>query len=499
MTGRELLVESEGGEVRIASLLDGEVVDLIVERETGGTIVGDIFLGRVQRVLHGIGAAFIDIGMERDGFLPLSDVDRNPAFNGRPLVEGEKICVQVKRDAFAQKGPQLSRVVSLPGRFLVYSPYGERISVSRQIDDEAERQRLIELTEALAYEDEGFVVRTVAEGAAEGPLAEEADRLRALWDDIAALQETAAAPSVLYNDLGPLGRVVRDHAQDDVAAIWFDSPAALADARAFTAKFWPDLSARLHLFEGQEGLFDSYGVEEAIEIALQRRVMLPSGGGIVVESTEALSAIDVNSGRYVEGSGPEENALRTNLEAADAIVSQVKLRNLGGVVLLDFIHMDEDRHWDQVLARLTDGFRQDRISCRVLGRTAAGLVELVRRRRRPPLADTMLATCDRCDGEGRVMNAESVAYNVLRALIRTARKGSKGPLTLAAHPAVIERLEALFAEGDADGDGTSKGEGGHRAIGRLVHHRPMPGYRIDRYDIVSGDSDSQKSDGASDD
>jgi ribonuclease G len=488
MTGRELLVEAEGGEVRIASILNDEVVDLIIERQTGGTIVGDIFLGRVQRVVQGIGAAFVDIGMDRDGFLPLSDVDRNPLLNLPKPVEGDKICVQVKRDGFAQKGPQLSRVVSLPGRFLVYSPYGERINVSRQIDEEAERQRLTELTEALAYEDEGFVVRTVAEGVGEGPLADEADRLRVLWDDIAALQKSVSAPSVLYRDLGPLGRVVRDHAQDDVEAIWFDSPASLADARAFSEKFWPDLAARLHLFADDEGLFDSYGVDEAIEIALQRRVALPSGGGIVVESTEALSAIDVNSGRYVEGSGPEENALRTNLEAADAIVLQVRLRNLGGVVLLDFIHMDEDAHWEQVLGRLKDGFRRDRISCRVLGRTAAGLVEIVRRRRRPPLADTMLTMCRHCDGEGRVLNAETVAFDALRALMKSARNGAEGALTLSAHPAVIEKLEAFAADA---------GEV-YKGIGRLVHHKPMPGYRMDRYDIVSADGYSGDSGGAVD-
>lgn len=486
MTGRELLVEAEGGEVRIASILDDEVVDLIIERQTGGTIVGDIFLGRVQRVVQGIGAAFVDIGMDRDGFLPLSDADRNPALNLRKLVEGDKICVQVKRDGFAQKGPQLSRVISLPGRFLVYSPYGERINVSRQIDDEAERQRLTELTEALAYEDEGFVVRTVAEGVDERPLGDEADRLRVLWDEIAVLQESVSAPSVLYRDLGPLGRVVRDHAQDDVEAIWFDSAASLADARAFSEKFWPDLATRLHLFEGSEGLFDSYGVDEAIEIALQRRVALPSGGGIVVEGTEALSAIDVNSGRYVEGAGPEENALRTNLEAADAIVLQVRLRNLGGVVLLDFIHMDDDAHWEQVLGRLKDGFRHDRISCRVLGRTAAGLVEIVRRRRRPPLAETMLTMCRHCEGEGRVMNAESVAFEALRALIKSARNGPEGPLTLSANPAVIEKLEAFSADA---------GEG-YAGIGRLVHHQPMPGYRMERYDIVSADGYAGDPDGA---
>jgi ribonuclease G len=489
MTVRELLVEAEGGEVRIASVVDGDVVDLIIERETGGTIVGDIFFGRVQRVVQGIGAAFVDIGIGRDGFLPLSDADRNPALNARPLVEGEKICVQIKRDAFAQKGPQLSRVISLPGRFLVYSPFGEQINVSRQIDDEVERQRLIELTEALAYEDEGFVVRTVAEGAGEGPLAAEADRLRTLWDDIVALQDSVSAPSVLYRDLGPLGRVVRDHAQDDVEAIWFDSAASLADARAFSEKFWPDLTARLHLFDGSEGLFDSHGVDEAIEIALQRRVALPSGGGIVVETTEALSVIDVNSGRYVEGTGPEENALRTNLEAADAIVCQVKLRNLGGVVLLDFIHMDEDAHWEQVLGRLKDGFRHDRISCRVLGRTAAGLVELVRRRRRAPLAETMLTMCGHCDGEGRVMNAESVAFDALRALIKSARNGPVGALTLSANPAVIEKLKDFAVDA---------GEG-YAGIGRLVHHRPMPGYRMDRYDIVTADGYSGDSDGAVDD
>ena len=488
MTMRELLVEADGGEVRIAAVVDGDVVDLIVEREIGGTIVGDIFFGRVQRVVHGIGAAFVDIGMERAGFLPLDDIDKNPDSHGA-LSEGEAICVQVKRDAFAQKGPQLSWAISLAGRFLVYAPYGERISVSRQIENEAERARLIELTEVLAYEDEGFVVRTVAEGADEGPLAAEADRLRTLWDDIVASQEPGKTPMVLYSDLGPLQRVLRDHAQDDVEAIWFDSAAALADARSFCQKLWPDLVDRLHLFEGPGSLFESYGVDEAIEIALQRRVALPSGGGIVVESTEALTAIDVNSGRYVDGAGPEANALRTNLEAADAVVRQVRLRNLGGMIILDFIHMEEDASWTKVLGRLQEGFLHDRISCRVLGRTEGGLVELVRRRRRPPLADTMLATCYACNGEGRVKNPDTVAFDVLRALMRTARQGQGGgPLTLSANPAVIDTLDRFRAEfGDDDP---------YVRIGRVINHHPVSSYRIDRYDIVANDGHPGDPDGA---
>lgn len=483
MTGRELLVEAEGGEARIAAVVDGEVIDLIVERGASGTIVGNILLGRVQRVVHGIGAAFVDIGMDRAGFMPLADVDRNPAAQGK-LAEGEVVCVQVKRDAFAQKGPQLSRSISLPGRFLVYSPYGERISVSRLIDDEAERERLIDLVEALAYEDEGFVVRTVAEGADEAPLVEEADRLRALWDDIVAMQASADPPAVLYADRGPLERVLRDHAQDDVEAILFDNGKALGDARAFCETVWPDLADRLRLFEGPGGLFESYGVDEAIEIALQRRVPLPSGGGIVVESTEALTAIDVNSGRFVDGAGPEENALRTNIEAADAIVRQVRLRNLGGLIVLDFIHMDEEESWDRVLDRLHQGFLHDRISCRVLGRTEGGLVELVRRRRRPPLADTMLTGCQDCAGEGQVKNAETVAFDALRALMRTARHGPEGALTISAHPAVIDIMEAFRAESGRDGP--------YARIGRMVDHCAMADFRIDQYDIMFADNYSEE-------
>ncbi len=474
MTGRELLVEAEGGEIRIAAVEDGEIVDLIVERESRGSIVGDVFLGRVQRVVSGIGAAFVDIGMDRAGFLPLSDVDRNPAIGTRPPIEGDRVCVQVKRDAFAQKGPQLSRVISLPGRLLVYSPYGVRISVSRQIENEAERDRLIELMEGMAYEDEGFVVRTVGEGADENALSDEAERLRAIWDDIALKSETADAPSPVYRDIEALGRVVRDHAQDDVEAILFDSTAALKEAQSFCRDFWPDLEDRLGLYEGPEGMFEAYGVDEAIETALQRSVALPSGGGIVVESTEALSAIDVNSGRFVDGAGPEQNALRTNLEAAEAIVRQVRLRNLGGLILLDFIHMDEDENWDRVLDRLVEGFQHDRISCRVLGRTEAGLVELVRRRRRPPLADTMMMTCVACNGEGRIKNAETVAFEALRALHLSARNGPEGALEVRAHPSVLERLEAFRDEA---------GGGSYPGVGRMVSHCARRDFSVDRFEI----------------
>lgn len=246
---RELLIEAVGSEARIAVLEDDNVVDLIVERDAGASLVGNIYLGRVQRVVDGIGAAFVDIGLGRAGFLPLRD--------GATVTEGAAVRVQVTRDAFGEKGPQISLNPTLPGRLLVYSPTGGRMAVSRQVEEEEERDRLLSIIEGFAGDDEGFIVRTVAEGATETMMAEEAENLRDAWENVLALQSGAEAPASLYQDIDLLQKALRDHAQEDVSAIYFDNAGALADARDFSTRFAPGLTERLKLHDGPVSLFDS--------------------------------------------------------------------------------------------------------------------------------------------------------------------------------------------------------------------------------------------------
>lgn len=465
---RELLIEAIGSEARIAVLEDDTVVDLIIERDAGASLIGNIYLGRVQRVVDGIGAAFVDLGLNRAGFLPLRD--------GAAVTEGAAVRVQVTRDAFGEKGPQISLNPTLPGRLLVYAPTGGRMAVSRQIEEEPERDRLLSIIEGLAADDEGFIVRTVAEGASETMMAEEAENLRDAWENVLALQNGADAPAVLYQDIDLLQKALRDHAQEDVSAIFFDNAGALADARDFSARFAPGLTDRLQLHAGPASLFDSRDVDEAVEAALFPRVPLPSGGGLVIESTEALTAVDVNSGRFTQGVDPADSARRTNLEAAEEVARQIRLRNIGGVIIIDFIDLEDEASWQEILDRLAGGFVTDRIHCRVVGRTEAGLVELIRRRRRRPLAEILTMDCDICEGLGIQKNAETAAFEILRALRREVAHGVAGPLTLCVNPAVDQILEAME---DADG--------GHPldSIGRQVTVRTEPDYANDEYEIFA--------------
>jgi ribonuclease G len=467
---RELLIEAVGSEARIAVLEDDNVVDLIVERDAGASLVGNIYLGRVQRVVTGIGAAFVDIGLGRAGFLPLR--------NGEMVTEGAAVRVQVARDAFGEKGPQISLNPTLPGRLLVYAPAGGRMAVSRQIEDENERERLLSIVENLAMDEEGFIVRTVAEGATEIMMAEEAENLRDAWENVIALQNDADAPAVLYQDIDLLQKALRDHAQEDVSAIYFDDAGALADAREFSFRFAPGLVDRLQLHSGPVSLFDSREVDEAVEAALVPRVSLPSGGGLVIEATEALTAVDVNSGRFTQGTDPADSARRTNLEAADEVARQIRLRNIGGVIVVDFIDMEDEEGWQEILDRLTQGFVTDRIHCRVVGRTEAGLVELIRRRRRRPLSEILFMDCDVCEGLGLQKNAETAAFDVLRALRREVSHGAAGPLTLCVNPEV-DRILANMED--------ANGENPLDCIGRRVTVCTEPDYANDEYDIYVDD------------
>lgn len=463
---RELLIETTAGEARIAILEDDRVVDLVVEREAGASLVGNIYLGRVQRVVTGIGAAFVDIGIPKAGFLPLR--------GGQTVTEGEAVLVQVARDAFGEKGAQLSLSLTMPGRLLVYGPTTGRLSVSRQIEDEEERNRLLGIVEDIAVDEEGFIVRTVAEGASASRIAEEAENLRDAWEAVMAARSGESAPAILYQDLDLLLKAMRDHAQDDVSVIWFDDARSLGDARAFCERFVPGLVDRLRQHDGLSSLFDDRGVEDAIDGALLDRVSLPSGGGIVIEGTEALTAIDVNSGRFVDGADPQDSALRTNLEAATEIARQIRLRNVGGVIVADFIDLEDEEAWPEILARLEEGFATDRVHCRVIGRTEAGLVELIRRRRRRPLAEILLTDCDQCEGTGRIRNAETTAFDVLRALRREALHGLEGPLTVCVEASVEVILDAMETE---------DGESPLDLIGRTVILRAEPDFAVDEFDI----------------
>jgi len=381
------------------------------------------------------------------------------------------------RDAYGRKGPQLSRRLTLAGRYLVYAPYGGRVAVSRQIEDETARNRLLDLAGRLADGGEGFVVRTAAEGADAAGIAAEVPLLRAAWQALCEAREAADAPALLHGEPGPIERALRDHGRPDIEAIRIEYGPGLEAAQAFCRRFAPDLLERLNAHRGEVPLFSAHGIEDAIAGALERRVTLPSGGAIVIDQTEALTAIDVDSARYSGGGDPAGAAFATNLEAAAEIARQVRLRNIGGLIVVDFIHADDEAQWDRVLGVLAQGFADDRNPCRVLGRTAGGLVEMTRRRRREGLRETMFVRCEACEGTGLERRPATVAAEIFRALRHDAHALPGAGLEVHADALVIEALRGLDGGGE---DGLS------RAIGRKVTLFADDDYAPEGFDIFAG-------------
>jgi len=480
----ELLVNVMPGEIRAAVVSESALVELFIERDRRASMVGNICLGRVERVVPGMDAAFVDIGTGRSGFIGLDaardGVGRAEAGGDRGriadyLTEGEAITVQVVKDSIGGKGPQLARRITLPGRYLVYTPTQSRVAVSRQIEDENEQERLSDLMAGIAEPGEGFILRTASAGADADELEDDAEYLRELWIDIEAILDQASAPALLHGELDPLLRIFRDHVHDDMSAIRIDDRAGCNEARGFCARFMPHMEDRIEFHDGPEPVFELYDVEDEIARAREPRLGLPSGGGIVIESTEALTAIDTNSGSFTGASRLAETALYTNLEAAEEIARQIRLRNIGGLIIIDFIHLDDDDDWERVIVALEDALALDRNPSRVMGLTEAGLVEVTRRRRRESLDQALSEWCVPCAGTGRVSTGETVAHEVMRALRREARAGRPGTLAVGAAADVIDAMEdeaaTAFEELSA-------------SLGRKILLRREPGYGRDHFDIT---------------
>lgn len=474
---QELFINVMPAEVRAALVDEGILTELILERRERASLVGNVYLGRVQRMMNGMEAAFVDIGLGRSGFLGLDDNRRGNGVGveGGPVHEGAAVLVQVIKDAIGTKGVQLSRRLTLPGRYLVYAPQQDRVMVSRQIADEAERDRLTELMDDIAQPGEGFILRTASEGADGEELAGDAEHLRQIWTEIEQSQHTLEAPARLHADIDPILRILRDYALDDIDEIHLDERRASDAAKAFCDRVMPGMSDRVRLHSGPEDMFSRYDLEDEIDRAGQRRVDLPSGGGLIIESTEALTAIDVNSGRFEAGSDLEQTAFRTNCEAAEEGARQIRLRNIAGLIVVDFIHMEEDAHWDEVLDILEDVVSDDRNPTRVLGSTEAGLVEITRRRRREPLLHLMTDSCPTCGGLGRVMSVDAVCIEILRAIRREARVTPPGVLALHASGEIADALSDRY--GEAVDEILAE-------TGRSIEIRDAAGYSRESYDIV---------------
>jgi ribonuclease G len=443
----ELLINVSPGEVRAAMIEDGILVDLVHARGHKASLVGNIYFARVTRLMPGMNAAFVDIGTGRSGFIDL-DGARPAGDGGRRdgkrigdfLTEGEAILVSVTKDASGRKGVELSRRIGLPGRYLVYTPFQQGVAVSRQIGAAEEQDRLRNVVGAFAKPDEGFIARTAAAGASAEDLAADAESLRDAWSRVVAAQSSAEPPALLHAELDPVLWLLRDMLHEGVQTIRIDNPAKAQDARDFAARYIPWSEDRIVLHSDDEPLFERFNVEDAIEQALSPRVPLPNGGFIVIESTEALTAIDVNSGGFVGRENPEETALAINLDAAREIARQLRLRNIGGLIVVDLINMDAEDARRRVLDEITKACARDRTPTRVIGLTEAGLIEITRRRRRESLAQLFTDPCAPCEASGRVRTVETVALDLLRAIVREARVGEPGTLIAYAAGEVVGTL-----------------------------------------------------------
>ena len=475
-------------ETRAALLENGVLQELFVERASRRGLTGNLYQGRVSRVLPGMQAAFIDIGLERTAFLHASDiVQPDDAENGdaaprtdsiRELVsEGADILVQVLKDPLGSKGARLTTFVTIPSRYLVFMPFGHGVGVSARIENEGERQRLREAVQSAVVDGEagGYIVRTAAEGAASEALRADMLFLRRLWEVLDANAHSARAGTLVHEDLALPLRLMRDLVGEGVDRVLVDHDATCDRMREFATTFMPALGARVERYAGSRPIFDLHAVEEEIQRSLDRKVALKSGGYLIIDQTEALTTIDVNTGAYVGHRNLEETIFRTNLEAAVAIARQLRLRNLGGIVIIDFIDMHEEEHRRQVLQALEKALAADHARTNVSTVSPLGLVEMTRKRTRESLAHQLCAPCAACEGRGYVKTPETVCYEIFREILRQTGQFEFQELLVLAHQDVIERLldEESAALGELE-----------VLTGKPIRLQTEALYLIDQYDVV---------------
>ncbi len=442
----DILINVTPQETRVAVIEHGIVQELHIERTSARGLVGSIFTGRVVRVLPGMQSAFIDIGGERAAFLHVADIWSN-RHNGDPVVpierllsEGQNLMVQVIKDPIGTKGARLSTQISIAGRLLVYLPQDPHIGISQRIEDEEERQHLREKLQQLLLPEEkgGYIIRTMAETASDRELGLDIEYLRKLWHGIQEKAQAGTALALLYRDLDLSLRVLRDFVNEETKRIQIDSRETFQTMQNFAREFTLTGAERIEHYQGERPLFDLFGTEDEIEKALARRVGLKSGGYLIIDQTEALTTVDVNTGGFVGVRNFDDTIFKTNLEAAQVIARQLRLRNLGGIIIIDFIDMDTEEHKNAVLNEFRKALARDRTRMTVNGFTQLGLVEMTRKRTRESLAHVLCEACPVCEGRGQLKTAQTVCYQVLRELLREARQFSAREFRILASQQVID-------------------------------------------------------------
>ena len=449
----DILINWSPQETRVAVVENGVLQELHVERSLERGLVGNVYLGKVARVLPGMQSAFIDVGLERAAFLHVADVWHRPAEGETPgqarsaqsqqpierqIFEGQALTVQVIKDPLGTKGARLSTQISIAGRLLVFLPQDDHIGVSQKIASGLRDELRCRLQALTSGEGGGFILRTNGEDASDAELSEDIGYLRKAWARIRDAAARLAPLSLLHQDLNLLQRVLRDLAGEATQSIKVDSREQFDALQAFGREFMPSAAAKLQHYKGERPIFDLHGIDDEVAKALGRRVELKSGGYLVVDQTEALTTFDVNTGGFVGARNFDDTIFKTNLEAAQAIARQLRLRNLGGIIIVDFIDMAREDHRDAVLGEFRKQLARDRVKTTAGGFSQLGLVEMTRKRTRESLAHMLCEPCAVCQGKGSVKTARSVAYDILREILREARQFNPREFRVVASPKVIE-------------------------------------------------------------
>jgi len=481
----EILINVTPQETRVAMLEQGVIQELHIERSSARGLVGNIYVGRVARVLPGMQSAFVEIGLERAAFLHIADIlehrQNSHGHESRPieriLHEGQSLLVQVIKDPIGTKGARLSTQVSLAGRLLVYLPQDSHIGISQRIEDEAERESLRGRLQQLLPEGlaGGFIIRTMAETATERELQNDIEYLTKLWSDLTAKSGALPVPALIYQDLNLAQRVLRDMATEESVRILVDSRETCQKMLDFAQQYTQTIVERINHYSGERPLFDLHGVEDEIEKALARRVDLKSGGYLIIDQTEAMTTIDVNTGGFVGGRSFDDTIFKTNLEAAQVIARQLRFRNLGGIIIIDFIDMENADHRAAVLAEFNKALDRDRTRLTVNGFTQLGLVEMTRKRTRESLAHILCEPCATCGGRGELRTAQTVCYEILREIVREAKQFNAREFRILASQSVIdlfldEESQSLAQLGDF--------------IGKPISLQVETLYTQEQYDVI---------------
>ncbi len=500
----ELIINVTLGETRVARLENGVVTELTIERRREGGVVGNIYKGKVVRVMPGMQAAFVDIGLDRAAFLHASDVVKDlrrydeegaekpsalkdvdlsaKSRHGRTernieniLKDGKEILVQVEKEPLGTKGARVTSHVSLPGRYLVYMPTIDHVGVSRRIGDHAERMRLKEMIQKLRKGDGGFIVRTVSSGVTDREFSDDVDYLTRTWADIEEKAGGLKAPALVHAELDVLSRVMRDLFTPDIDRVVVDSKPAFDHISDFVSTFMPKSKKAVEIYEGEEPIFDAFGIEIEITRALGHKVWLKSGGYIIIEQTEALTAIDVNTGRFVGRRKVEDTILKTNLEAVKEIVYQLRLRGIGGIIIIDFIDMERQADRTKVYNALKEALKGDRARTTISKISELGLVEMTRKRTREDLRSQLTNTCPYCEGKGCLKSPNTICYEIFREICREAPEIKTRQIIVCCHPSVADALydeERAWLE-DLEG-----------RFGKRIQIKSIADYHVEQFDVL---------------